>query len=204
MGKKEPKTASHRTESGGDTAAEPSTGRDMVGIDWSAALDQHRGWLRSVLAARLGERDAVDEVLQEVAVAAISSKSPPSLDRVGPWLYKVAVRRALMYRRSKGRRKRWMQAYVETSVAVGKTSAECDPLNWLLDSERQTLVRKAVGRLHRRDQEILLLKYTQNWSYAEIADHLGLSRSSVESRLHRARRKLRDELAAERITSSTQ
>jgi len=42
----------------------------------------------------------------------------------------------------------------------------------------------------------LLLKYTENWSYQQIAAHLGISHSAVEARLHRARRKLRAELAA--------
>jgi RNA polymerase sigma-70 factor (ECF subfamily) len=44
-----------------------------------------------------------------------------------------------------------------------------------------------------------LLKYAQNWSYHEIAEHLGISHSAVESRLHRARRKLRNELAAMQV-----
>lgn len=169
-------------------------------IDWSAALAEHRGWLRSVLAARLGDRDTVDEVLQEVAVAAVSSKSPPTdAARVGPWLYKVAVRRALMYRRSKGRQRRLMQSYAEDHAAG--VSGEHDPLDWLLSLERQVLVRQAVGQLHHRDQEMLLLKYTQNWSYKQIAEHLGVSTSSVESRLHRARQKLREQLVRSKVAS---
>ena len=35
-----------------------------------------------------------------------------------------------------------------------------------------------------------------NWSYQQIADHLGVSHSAVESRLHRARKRMRAELAA--------
>ena len=80
---------------------------------------------------------------------------------------------------------------------------EREPLDWLLSSERQRLVRQAVGSLHHRDQELLLLKYLHNWSYKQIAEHLGVSDSAIESRLHRARQKLRDELAKNRITSPT-
>jgi RNA polymerase sigma factor CnrH len=46
-----------------------------------------------------------------------------------------------------------------------------------------------------RDVEILLLKYTENWSYRDLAEHLGLTPGAVESRLHRARKRLRDLLA---------
>ncbi|NQT38292.1 MAG: sigma-70 region 4 domain-containing protein, partial [Planctomycetes bacterium] len=51
-------------------------------------------------------------------------------------------------------------------------------------------------RLSRRESEILMLKYTEDWSYRQIADRLGISASAVESRLHRARHRLRSELAA--------
>jgi RNA polymerase sigma-70 factor (ECF subfamily) len=57
------------------------------------------------------------------------------------------------------------------------------------------MVRQALDRLPRRDAEILLLKYTEDWSYRQVAEHLGLSTSAVEARLHRARRKMRRVLA---------
>jgi RNA polymerase sigma-70 factor (ECF subfamily) len=71
-----------------------------------------------------------------------------------------------------------------------------DPLEWLLADERQNLLREAVEQLPRREVEILLLKYTENWSYEQLAQHLGVSESAIESRLHRARARLRRALAA--------
>ena len=64
-----------------------------------------------------------------------------------------------------------------------------------LTEERSELVRKALSLLPSRERELLLLKYTENWTYRELADHLGLTQSAVESRLHRARRRLREKLA---------
>ena len=57
-------------------------------------------------------------------------------------------------------------------------------------------VRAAMSRLPKRDAEILMLKYNEDWSYQAIAEHLGISHSAVEARLHRARQRLRTELAA--------
>jgi len=65
------------------------------------------------------------------------------------------------------------------------------PLDWLLDDERKTMVRQALAKLPRRDAEVLLLKYSEDWSYRQMAEHLGMSTSAVEARLHRAREKLR-------------
>ena len=70
-----------------------------------------------------------------------------------------------------------------------------DALDWLLLDERRQMVRQALKRLPPRDAEILLLKYTEDWSYHQIAAHLGIGHSAVEARLHRAREKLRNELS---------
>jgi RNA polymerase sigma-70 factor (ECF subfamily) len=71
-----------------------------------------------------------------------------------------------------------------------------EPLDWLLHDERRDLVRAALERLPRRDAEILQLKYSENWSYRVLAAHLGISESAVETRLHRARGRLRATLSA--------
>jgi RNA polymerase sigma-70 factor (ECF subfamily) len=81
---------------------------------------------------------------------------------------------------------------------------ECDPLDWLLADERNALVRKALERLPKRDAEILLLKYTEDWSYKQLAERLGLSTSAVEARLHRARQKMRRVLTAADPTLATE
>ena len=61
------------------------------------------------------------------------------------------------------------------------------------------LIREALGRLPARDAEVLLLKYTENWSCRDLAEHLGQTEAAIESRLHRARRRLRDELAGSNV-----
>jgi len=167
-------------------------------IDWTTALAQHNRWLRTVALARVGEPQAVDEVLQEVALAAVRQAAPladPS--KVAPWLYRLAIRQALLYRRKCGRRRRLVDRYGEQARSTGDERSEVlDPLGWLLAEERREQVRRALALLVPRDAEILLLKYTEHWNYHQIAHHLGVSHSAVEARLHRARRRLREELAA--------
>lgn len=166
-------------------------------VDWRAALTQHDRWLRTVIYSRLRDRDAVDEVMQEVALAAVRQAAPlTDATKIAPWLYRLAVRQVLLYRRRMGRRRKLLSRYAERIEPVAERGLNSDPLDWLLSSERSRLVRTGVERLPELDAEILLLKYTENWSYDEIAKHLGVSLSAVESRLHRARRRLRDELVA--------
>ena len=89
--------------------------------------------------------------------------------------------------------------HVALCVACPLLGSPPDPLDWLLADERRQMIRLALARLPERDAEMLLLKYTENWSYHQIAAHLGVSHSAVEARLHRARRRLRGELAALKV-----
>jgi RNA polymerase sigma factor (sigma-70 family) len=147
--------------------------------------------------ARTGEPQAVDEVMQEVALAAVRQRAPlADVTKVAPWLYRLAVRQSLLYRRRMGRKRRREQGYGEEYRPTEEDTRGYDPLGWLLAEERRALVRTAISRMPRKDAEILMLKYTEGWSYHDIAAHVGISHSAVESRLHRARAMLRRQLAA--------
>ncbi|HZZ30204.1 MAG TPA: sigma-70 family RNA polymerase sigma factor [Pirellulales bacterium] len=166
-------------------------------LDWSALLAQHERWLRTVVFARLGNSEGVDEVLQEVALAAVRQRAPindPA--KAAPWLYRLGVLQALLYRRKHGRQRKLIDRFVQRWPPPDHDAGSPDPLAWLLADERQRLVREAVARLQPRDAEILLLKYTEDWNYHQLAEHLGISHSAVETRLHRARARLRSELLA--------
>lgn len=163
---------------------------ELPEINWSDELVQHAVWLRKVIYIRLGEVAGVEEVFQELAVAALRQKAPirdPS--RVAPWLYRLAVNLSLLYRRKLGRHRKLMERYTfhKESDTTGPYE---DPFQWLVREERRKQVREALSQLPPRDSEILLLKHTQNWSYRQIAEHLDITESAVETRLHRARKRL--------------
>lgn len=139
----------------------------------------------------------MDEVLQAVAMAAVEQRAPLSDPaRLAPWLYRLAIYQVLMYRRSAGRRRKLEQRVANRLPPVEHDTRNVDPLEWMLADESRRLVREGLSRLGERDREILLFKYVEEWSYREIASHMGLSESAIEARLHRARARLRDELAA--------
>jgi len=174
-------------------------------IDWSAVWAEHGRWLRTVVIARVGERRAVDEVMQDVALAAVAQRSP-LVDRakLAPWLYRLAVRQSLLYRRRAGRQRRLVERYGRLARPNPDDLDDRDPLEWLLADERRRLVRIALSSVPRGDAEILLLKYTEDWSYRELAARLGVSESAIETRLHRARARLRTELTALNVIEVSQ
>ncbi len=159
------------------------------------ALPEHENWLRTTLFSRLGNRDEVEEVMQEVAVAAAnqSAKLQP-VERAGPWLYRVAIRQMLLFRRKAGRRRKLLNRVVDRPLHRDEASATRSPLEFLISQERQTEVRQALVKMSERDRQLLMLKYVDGLSYGDIAQRVGVSASAVQSRLHRARNLLRREL----------
>jgi RNA polymerase sigma-70 factor (ECF subfamily) len=163
-------------------------------IDWGRKLTEHEAWVRRVIAARTGEPRAVDEVWQQVALAAIEQRWPLSDPaKVGPWLHRLAVVAAARYCRAAGCGRRVAKQFAARQSQ--SASATSDPLALLMRRERLELTRTALARLPPRDAEILLLKYGERWSYRQIAERLGVTEKAVDSRLLRARAQLREELA---------
>jgi len=165
-------------------------------VDWGAALAVHQGWLRRVVASRLGEPQAVDEVMQDVALAAVSQRSPlQNPARVAVWLYRLAVRHVLIYRRKSGRRRSLVDRYAIRN-GIGDIDGSPSPLGWLVRDERQQLVQNALRSLPPRDAELLILKYAEGYSARELGERLGVNVNTIEARLHRARHRLRVQLAS--------
>lgn len=158
------------------------------------AFPEHEAWLRTTLLARLGNQDEVEEVLQEVAVAAANqSAKDEKVERVGPWLYRVAMRQIMLFRRKAGRRKKLINNVAE-KTQPSEVDASRGPLDFLLSEERQGEIREAMGNMSERDRQLLMLKYVEGMSYGQIAAQIGVTPSAVQSRLHRARGLLRNQL----------
>ena len=156
-------------------------------IDWTMELKQHDAWLRRVLRGRIGNRHEVDDLMQEIALAVVRQRAlPEDPGRVAPWLYRLAVRQAINFHRKMGRK-----SNAKPKAGLEVTSPAAEPVDWLMQIEKSTSIRDAINELSIRDREILMLKYTENWSYKELAQHLGIKTKTVEYRLARARQRLR-------------
>src|SRR5271157_3742502 len=87
---------------------------DEPRIDWPGVLASHDRWLRTVVYARVGEPQAVDDVMQEVSLAAVRQQAPiHDLEKLTPWLYRLAVTHSLLYRRKQGRRRKLIDRFVQ-------------------------------------------------------------------------------------------
>jgi RNA polymerase sigma-70 factor (ECF subfamily) len=105
-------------------------------MDWGACLAAHETWLRKVIAVRTGEPQAVDEVFQQVALAAVEQRAPlADAGKAAPWLHRLAVVHSARYRRKQGRQRRAMRTVGEQLPHLGNGYA-ADALTWLVNQER--------------------------------------------------------------------
>lgn len=162
---------------------------NVSSVSPQAVFLEHEAWLRTVVRSRVSEADAVEDVMQNIALAIVKHRSVlAEVNKVGAWLYQIAVRQVLMYRRTSGRRRK-MQDRLATDTSV-RTETE-SPLISLMAAESQETVQKALGQLSELDRQILMLKYSEGWSYRDLSEHLGVQEDTIEYRLMRARKNLR-------------
>ncbi len=163
--------------------------KNVTSASPQAVFLEHESWLRTVVRSRLNEPDAVEDVMQNIAMAIVKHRSMlDEVHRIGAWLYQIAVRQVLMHRRSSGRRRRMQD---RLSADPSRRNEQVSPLAGILASESHEAVQKALHELPEIDRQILMLKYSEGWSYRELASHLGVQEDTIEYRLLRARKNLR-------------
>ena len=64
----------------------------------------------------------------------------------------------------------------------------------LLLAERQEQIRGALSELNEDDRKVLVMKYSMDWSAAQMATVMDCSAAAIDMRLSRARRRLAEVL----------
>ena len=127
---------------------------------------ENESWLRTVVRSRITESDGVEDVMQNIALALVRQReSLPEIRQIGAWLYQVAVRQVLMYRRTRGRRRNFEDRLAQGAAADTGPSEPVGPVDRVLAAEKQEQVQQAMQSLNDLDRQILMLKYTEGWSY---------------------------------------
>lgn len=153
---------------------------------------ENERWLRTVVRSRIREPDAVEDIMQNIALALVRHRdSLEDIKKVGAWLYQIAVKQVPMYRRTRGRRRRFEDRLAAEADPTADKFENQNPVRHVLATEQQHQVRAALQDLDELDRQILMLKYSEGWSYRQLAGHLGVKENTVEYRLTKARRKLR-------------
>jgi len=109
-----------------------------------------------------------------------------SADVLPGWLRRVAVNAVIDHWRKEDARRRKLAAMREHPLARRVVR----PSSRMETDEGVDAVQAALRRLPAKLRSVLVLRATENMSYEELADTLGISTSAVRSRLFRAREEM--------------
>ena len=138
--------------------------------------------------------DAAD-VTQEVFLKAFRGiRSFRHRSSLKTWLYRIAVRESLNYRRWFWRHLR-CQSSIEEEQLGGSADFEdagASPFEELASREIQGAVQRALGEVPTVFRAAVILRDLEGLSYEEVAEVLDVSVGTVKSRILRGRRMLRE------------
>ena len=145
-------------------------------------MEEYRTSLIRMAYLYLGEIHLSEDAVQETflkAYAHMEKFRGESSEKT--WLMRIAINTCIDMQRSK-----WMRMRKKTvPLEIVSVVAE--------DSPDDTVI-STIMQLPPKDKQVLLLRYYQEMKISDISQALGLSVSSVTSRLKRAKDKLREQL----------
>jgi RNA polymerase sigma-70 factor (ECF subfamily) len=159
--------------------------RDAVQALWQ----EHRRWIAAVILAYKPQFEDLDDLLQEVAMTLVTKINTLREEQnVRAWLRTVAVNVA----RAAGRCERVRAAARLSGQEFDDVHAAADNVVELADHARR-IVRLAA-QLPEAYREPLMLKAVQGMRTRQIAEILDLPEATVDTRISRARRMLREQV----------
>ncbi len=150
--------------------------------------------VKAVIARLVSNASEAEELAQETFVRVWQQRGRFRRDAaVRPWLFSIAINLAR-------NRLRWWRRRPTVEWSEGSAVSETDRAedaagaNRLVAQERAAAVRAAVAALPGELREAIVLFEYEQMSHAEIAVAVGATPKAVETRIHRAREKLRTAL----------
>ncbi len=141
----------------------------------------------------LRDPDQAEDVLQEAFIKAYRAiRKFEHRSAFYTWLYRIVVNLALDRRRRdrSASRVEWEDGIALQIEPRAIVRQETDPETAARRSEVREIVARGVQKLPEGQREVLLLREVEGLSYEEIAVTMAISKGTVMSRLHYARRKM--------------
>jgi RNA polymerase sigma factor (sigma-70 family) len=161
---------------------------------FAAVFERHYAGVHRYLTRRLGT-DLADELAAEVFAVAFAKRRryDRSHPDARPWLLGIATHLARHHWR---REERELRAYARTGRDPAAPAADEGAAGRADSRAAGPALAAALAALPREEREVLLLYAWEELGYPEIALALRIAPGTVKSRLHRARRRVRQSLAA--------
>lgn len=162
-------------------------------------VQKHQQRVFSLVCHLVRRRDEVEDLSQEIFIKAFRAiRSYNFQSSFATWLSRIATNHCYDYlRHERASRVSFYWQLGEDRQRELENNVESQPEEEL-DHEDRTVLRdlvdKLLGRAPENDRTILVLKELQDYSVEEIAEILKLKPTTVKVRLHRARKRMIEDL----------
>jgi RNA polymerase sigma factor (sigma-70 family) len=162
--------------------------------------DRYCAMLYRYAYRRLGPSGSAEDVVADAFVVAFRKRHGYDLSKADarPWLFGILTREIARRRRSEEARYRALDR--AGSVGEGSDEAFADRVVAAVSAQAtRGALGAALARLRPVERDVLLLIAWGDLSYEEVAESLSIKIGTVRSRLHRARRQLKEVLGTHDI-----
>ena len=140
--------------------------------------------------AILGNREDAMDAVQEAFIDCFQALDRVDLTRrFYPWFYVILRNRC--YKLASRRSKREVSNSDEMEILAPAPNVQ---------PEETMLLEQAMLELPAEDRELIMLRHLDGLSYQELAERLEVPQGTIMSRLHHARKRLRDKLTRHSFT----
>jgi RNA polymerase sigma-70 factor, ECF subfamily len=160
-------------------------------------VNRYEAKVYSLALKMLRNPEDAEDVLQDTFLRAYRGiKSFQGHSTFSTWIYRITANSALMRLRKRQLPTVSIEDADEREAPINIADWAPGPVERMLNQETQVAMNEAVESLPPEFRQVFVLRDIEELSNAEVAEILDLSVAAVKSRLHRARLKVRNRLAA--------
>lgn len=158
---------------------------------FSLLVDVYAPKIWIVCQSILSSKEDSEDVSQEIFTAIFSSLSKfKGESQLTTWIHAIAINKCKEHLRKKNRKKRFGFLTVIKDNESNDGFISDDTANKIEQTEEIAVVRKAIQQLPENQQLVYSLVKLEEYSYKEVEEMTGFTKSSIESLMFRAKAKL--------------
>ena len=161
-------------------------------------IDRYRDKVYNTALGMVQSAEDAEDIAQEVFIEVFESIAGFKGDsRLTTWIYRITITKSFDHLRRKKRKKRFaiIRSLFDPLSPADEPADFIHPGVQMENRERAAILFRAIDRLSENQRIAFTLHKVEGLSYLEVAEVMGVTVSSVESLMHRARANLRKMLA---------
>ena len=148
-----------------------------------------RGAIERFLASRLGNTDEAEDVLQDLFLKLNRTDPAQEVQNPTAYLFRMALNLARDHRRERSRARTRDSDWVDARYMMAGTEPVADIPSAEAGyhaKQRLAAIRAAIDELSPQCRRVFLLHKFEGLSHADVAQQVGISRSTVEKHMNTA------------------